>query len=193
MQEKNFNTLLMAVMHEAVNIAETMAQRRSVAIAGPFPLVKAHQLAQLLNRAYAKGLTTVPLNKFMTAEQAEKKCKFRETEISANDIMPVTEERVIKHCGKPQPKSFFTRFTIAIAPRELKVTICEKNTAKEIEEELMRRGKVPHMDFAQSRKGDRGGGGLRQTPMPTPEQISGFKSFVQPTGASKQSVIQELI
>ena len=42
MQEKNFNTLLMAVMHEAVKIAETMAQRRSVAIAGPFPLVKAH-------------------------------------------------------------------------------------------------------------------------------------------------------
>ena len=137
MQEKNFNTLLMAVMDDAVKIAQAVAERRSAAIAGPFPLEKAHQLAQLLNRAYSKGLTPVPLNKFMTTEQAEKKCKFRETEICANDIMPVTEERVIRHCGKPEPKSYFTRFTIAIAPRELKVTLCEKNTAKEFERELL--------------------------------------------------------
>jgi len=53
MKEKNFNTLLMAVMEEAVKIATAMTQRRSVAIAGPFPLVKAHLLTQLLNVAYS--------------------------------------------------------------------------------------------------------------------------------------------
>lgn len=42
MKEKNFNTLLMAVMEEAVKIATAMTQRRSVAIAGPLPFVKAH-------------------------------------------------------------------------------------------------------------------------------------------------------
>lgn len=42
MKEKNFNNLLLAVLEEAVQIAQAMTQRRSVPIAGPFSLVKAH-------------------------------------------------------------------------------------------------------------------------------------------------------
>ena len=53
MKEQNFNTLLMVVVGEAIRIASLMAQRRSVAIAGPFQLAKAHQLTQILNRAYS--------------------------------------------------------------------------------------------------------------------------------------------
>ena len=74
----------------------------------------------------------------MTAELAEKKVTFREAEISAKDIMPITEEHLRAHCGKPDKKAYFTRFTIAIAPRELKVTLCEKQTAADLEEELLR-------------------------------------------------------
>ena len=62
----------------------------------------------------------------MTEELTEKKVTFREAEISAKDIMPITEEHLRAHCGKPDKKGYFTRFTIAIAPRELKVTLCEK-------------------------------------------------------------------
>ena len=126
MKEANFNSLLMAVMGEAVKIATAMTQRRSVAIAGPFSLAKAHQLTQILNRAYSKSLTSVPINPFMKEELQEKKVKFREGEISAKEIMPITDEKVRIQCGKPSPKSYFTKFTINIAPREMKVTICEK-------------------------------------------------------------------
>ena len=84
---------------------------------------------------------------FAKAEHIDKKIKFRESEICAKDIMPITEEHVRVHCGKPDPKAYFTKFTIAIAPKELKVTICEKLTASEIEEELLRRGKLENMTF----------------------------------------------
>ena len=43
-KELNFNSLLMAVMGEAVKVATAMTQRRSVAVAGPFSLTKAHSL-----------------------------------------------------------------------------------------------------------------------------------------------------
>ena len=42
LKQKNFNIRLLAIMDEAVLIAKAMTQRRSVPIAGPFPLVKAH-------------------------------------------------------------------------------------------------------------------------------------------------------
>ena len=98
MKEKNFNTHLMFVISEAVKVAKAMAQRRSVAIAGPFPLSKAHQLTQILNRAYSKTLPPVPLNPFMDEEQKEKKAKLKEKELekelNANEVMPITEEKV---------------------------------------------------------------------------------------------------
>ena len=56
--------------------------------------------------------------------------------------MPITEEKVRAHCGKPAPKSYFTKFTISISPRELKVSICEKTTAAELEYELFNRGQI---------------------------------------------------
>lgn len=77
----------------------------------------------------------------------EKKIKYNESEICAKDIMPITDEKVRVHCGKPDKKSYYTRITIAIAPKELKVTICEKNIAAEMEEELLRRGKLENMSF----------------------------------------------
>lgn len=89
----------------------------------------------------------MPLLPFASQETIEKKIKFKESEICAKDIMPITDEKVRIHCGKPEPGSYFTRFTIAIAPKELKVTICEKQTAIEIEEELLKRGKLDQMDF----------------------------------------------
>ena len=64
MKEKNFNNMLLAVLDEAVEIAKVMAMRRSAPIAGPFSLVKAHQLTQLLNRAYSKAILPVPLLPF---------------------------------------------------------------------------------------------------------------------------------
>lgn len=76
----------------------------------------------------------------MKPEMAEKKVKFVESEICAQDIMPITEDKVRKHCGKKPPKAFFTRLTITIAPKELKVTICDKETACELEMELLIRG-----------------------------------------------------
>jgi hypothetical protein len=77
----------------------------------------------------------------MKPEMAEKKVKFAESEICAQDIMPITEDKVRKHCGKKASKTYFTRFTITIAPKELKVTICDKETASQLEMELLHRGK----------------------------------------------------
>ena len=57
-------------------------------------------------------------------------------------------------CGKPEKGSYFTKFTIAIAPKELKVTICERETAIELEQELLRRGQVSDMHFPQPAKTD---------------------------------------
>lgn len=128
----------------------------------------------------------MPLNPFMKSELTEKKITFREAEISAKDMMPITEEHLRTHCGKPDKKAYFTRFTISIAPRELKVTLCEKQTAADLEEELLRRGKIADMNFPQPRKSDhRGSGGLRLLPMSQPDAISSFKQFVQSTGASR--------
>ena len=111
--------MLLAVLEEAVQIAKAMALRRSVPIAGPFSLEKAHQLTQLLNRAYHKAILPVPLLPFAKQEMIDKKVKCIDSEICAKDIMPITDEKVRIHCGKPDKKHYFTRFTIAIAPKEL--------------------------------------------------------------------------
>lgn len=115
-----------------------------MAIAGPFPLVKAHSLVQLFNRAYSKALTSVPLNPFMKAEDQELKCKFREWEFSAKDMMPITEEKVRQNCDKGSKDvnvCYYRRITVNIAAKELKISLVEKNTAIEFEQELLKRGK----------------------------------------------------
>ena len=96
----------------------------------------------------------------------EKKVKFREWEVNANEMMPITEEKVRSHCGKPAPKSYYQKFTISIAPRELRVTICEKHTAAELEHEIYMRGKIDTMHFAQLPTGNRGNGNLQWKTMP---------------------------
>lgn len=48
--------------------------------------------------------------------------------------------------------------TINIAPRELKVTICEKKTAAELESEMLKRGQIDEMNFKQLAAGQRGDG-----------------------------------
>ena len=90
LKQKNFNIRLLAIMDEAILIAKAMTQRRTAPIAGPFPIVKAHQFSALFNSAYSMGLTTVPMIPFSKEEMADKKVTFRENEISAKDIMPIT-------------------------------------------------------------------------------------------------------
>jgi len=78
--------------------------------------------------------------------------------------MPITQEEVRKF--KTPHRPYFTKFTINIARRELKVTICEKHTAAELEQELLLRGKIEDMNFKQSQQNARGNGGLSWKSMP---------------------------
>ena len=80
----------------------------------------------------------------MKAEDQELKCKFREWEFSAKDMMPITEEKVRQNCDKGSKDvnvCYYRRITVNIAAKELKISLVEKNTAIEFEQELLKRGK----------------------------------------------------
>ena len=82
------------------------------------------------------------MNPYMDDAKKEDKVKFREWEYSAKDMLPITEDGLRMHCGKPSSdkrKDFYQRIQISIAMKELKVTICEKSLAAELEWELYNR------------------------------------------------------
>ena len=183
MEESNFNTRLLHVVREAITIATSLSQRQSAAVAGPMGHDQALELAHLLDKAYSGRLAPIGLNPHLDPNQPAPKI-HPSSKLSVAELFPITSEKVKKMMTQEaKARHPYPPISILVAPKRLVVTICERETSKEMEKEFaLRNHEAKHSRSSISSRSQHQDGNA----IPSKED---FYSM----GASTSVVIQELI
>ena len=107
MDEKNYNTRILAILKETRQIAEQLQARNIAFLEGPYSMEKASELSELLTQAYRGQLIPVGCNPNMKEEMASKpinlQCGEAKTTMSPNQLFPVTSAK-LDEISKPKKK-----------------------------------------------------------------------------------------